>query len=99
MLKKILSKTLRHLADQLDANSCEISEQESLEIMEVIAKCNTERPMSKEQACDYLHLSRSTFDTYVRNGYIPRGQKILGFKELGWVKADLDIANEKLKHL
>ena len=55
--------------------------------------------MSKEQAYDYLHLSRSTFDTYVRNDYIPRGQKILGFKELGWVKADLDIANEKLKHL
>lgn len=99
MIKKILAQTLRILADQLDANTCNISEEDSLEIINTLVKCNSTRPMSKEQACQYLHLSRSTFDTYIRNGYIPKGQKILGFKELGWTKVDLDVANEKLKQL
>jgi hypothetical protein len=41
-------------------------------------------------------MSRSTFDTYIRNGYIPKGKKQLGFKELSWNKYDLDIANNKI---
>lgn len=42
--------------------------------------------MSKVQACDYLGVSRATFDNYVRDGV-----KQEGFKELSWNKADLDI--------
>lgn len=47
--------------------------------------------MSKIQACDYLGVSRATFDNYVKNGWIPRGVKQDGFKELSWMKSDLDI--------
>ena len=47
--------------------------------------------MSKIQACDYLGVSRATFDNYVRDGFIPKGIKQEGFKELSWNKADLDI--------
>lgn len=43
------------------------------------------------QACDYLGVSRATFDNYVKDGFIPRGYKQEGFKELSWNKADLDI--------
>lgn len=35
--------------------------------------------------------SRATFDNYVRDGFIPKGIKQEGFKELSWNKADLDI--------
>lgn len=38
--------------------------------------------MSKIQACDYLGVSRATFDNYVRDGFIPKGIKQEGFKEL-----------------
>lgn len=31
--------------------------------------------MSKIQACDYLGVSRATFDNYVKNGWIPKGYK------------------------
>nr|DAM09941.1 MAG TPA: excisionase [Caudoviricetes sp.] len=31
--------------------------------------------MSKIQACDYLGISRATFDNYVKNGWIPKGYK------------------------
>ena len=37
-------------------------------------------------------MSRSTFDTYIRNGILPKGQKRLGFKELSWTKCDLEKA-------
>lgn len=46
--------------------------------------------MSKIQACDYLGVSRATFDNYVKNGWIPKGYKQDGFKELSWMKSDLD---------
>lgn len=47
--------------------------------------------MSKIQACDYIGVSRATFDNYVRDGFIPKGIKQEGFKELSWQKSDLDI--------
>lgn len=33
---------------------------------------------------------RATFDNYVKNGWIPKGYKQDGFKELSWMKSDLD---------
>lgn len=42
-------------------------------------------------ACDYLGVSRATFDNYVRDGLLPKGIKEDGFKELSWNKSDLDI--------
>lgn len=48
--------------------------------------------MSKIQACDYLGVSRATFDNYVRDGFIPkRNQNRKVLKELSWQKSDLDI--------
>lgn len=38
----------------------------------------------------YLNVSRATFDRYVSEGKIPPGKKEQGFKELFWVKKDLD---------
>lgn len=50
-----------------------------------------ERRMSKIQCCDYLGVSRSTFDNLVHLGQIPKGIKQEGFKELSWNKTDLDL--------
>ncbi len=36
---------------------------------------NPDYRMSKVQACDYLGVSRATFDNYVRDGFIPKGIK------------------------
>lgn len=40
---------------------------------------NPDQRMSKIQACDYLGVSRATFDNYVRDGFIPKGIKQEGF--------------------
>lgn len=47
--------------------------------------------MSKTQAADYIGVSRATFDNYVRDGFLPKGEKKEGFKELRWYKCDLDM--------
>ena len=56
-----------------------------MEIFSIIAH----EPLSKEQACDYLNVSRATFDNYIRNGYLPKGRKRKGYNELVWYKDEI----------
>jgi predicted DNA-binding transcriptional regulator AlpA len=84
-LRRIIAKLLRETADKIDAGTCELSEQEAVEIMSAISH----RVLSKEQACEFLNLQRSRFDDLVREGRIPRGRKRRGFKELIWYEDEL----------
>ena len=99
MIKQILSKLLRQTADDIDQGKYECSEEEYFKALNAINSLNPDRQLSKEEACKYLNLSRSTFDTYIRNGWIPNGEKRLGFKELSWTKSDLDIACKKIRKM
>lgn len=49
-----------------------------------------EKRLSKYAACEYLNVSRATFDNYVREGKLPRGKHEIGFKELSGSKKELD---------
>lgn len=84
-LKRIVAKHLREVADKIDAGTCELSEQEAIEIMGAVAH----RVLSKDQACVFLNIKRSRFDDHVRAGRIPRGRKRKGFKELIWYEDEL----------
>lgn len=84
-LKRMIVKLLREIADKIDAGTCELSEQEALEIMGAVAH----RVLSKDQACAFLNIKRSRFDDHVRAGRIPRGRKRKGFKELIWYEDEL----------
>ena len=84
-LKRIVAKLLRDAADKIDAGTCELSEQEAIEIMGAVAH----RVLSKDQACAFLNIKRSRFDDHVRAGRIPRGRKRKGFKELIWYEDEL----------
>ncbi len=84
-LKKMVIDQLRDVADKIDSNSCEISDEQAMDIFRVIAH----EPLSKEQACDFLNISRSNFDGMVREGKLPKGRKVKGYKELRWYKDEL----------
>lgn len=84
-LKRMIAKLLRETADKIDAGTCELSEQEAMDIMSVVAH----NALSKEEACLFLNLRRSRFDDLVREGRIPRGRKRRGFKELIWYEDEL----------
>lgn len=92
MLKSIIRNLLQKFIDDLDAGNSNIDEDQGIKIISVLSNiANPDQRMSKIQACDYLGVSRATFDNYVRDGFIPKGTKQEGFKELSWSKADLDI--------
>ena len=85
-----IRKLLVSIIDDIDAGNSEIDEKEALivakSLREIVRK---DIPMSKYQAYTFLNMSRATFDNLVREGKIPRGKKIPGFKELVWYKRDL----------
>ena len=84
--KKIVSKYLREAADKIDAGSCELTEAEAMDILSVISH----QAMSKEEACIYLNIKRSRFDDLVKEGKLPKGKKVRGYKELRFYKDELD---------
>lgn len=92
MLKSIIRNLLQKFIDDLDADNTNITEEEEIKIISVLSNiANPDQRMSKIQACDYLGVSRATFDNYIRDGFIPKGTKQEGFKELSWSKTDLDV--------
>ena len=89
--RRMVVKYLREIADKIEVGTSEISESQAMDILSVVAH----EAMSKEQACNYLNLSRSRFDDLVREGKLPKGKKRVGFKELVWYKDELDMCKRK----
>lgn len=88
---KIIRDLLEKIIDDIDAGNSNIKEDEAIEIVKVI-KSYTDKTkrLSKYQACQKLNVSRATFDNLVREGIIPRGEKVIGFEELFWEEKTLD---------
>ena len=88
---KIIRNLLEKIITDLDAGNSNITEEEALKLTKVLQSYTDKTvKMSKYQACQYLNISRATFDNYVREGRLPRGKKEAGFKELFWIQKDLD---------
>ena len=87
---QILRNLLQQLIDDIDAGNSNVPNEEDLnEIINIIQRSNSKQ-LSKIEAANYLGVCRATFDNYVKNGWIPKGTKRQGFKELSWNKSDLD---------
>lgn len=90
---KIIKKLLLSIIDDIDAGNSNTTEDENIRIISFISDMtNKNKRLSKYKACEYLNMSRATFDNYVREGKIPKGKKEAGFKELSWTKKELDDA-------
>lgn len=94
---KVIKSLLEKIINDIDCGNSNITEDEAMEMIKVI-KSYTDRTqrLSKYQACQYLNMSRATFDNYVREGKLPRGKKEVGFKELFWTQKDLDKFKKEL---
>lgn len=88
---KVIKSLLERVINAIDCGNSNITEDEAMEIIKVI-KSYTDKTqrLSKYQACQKLNVSRATFDNLVREGVIPRGEKVVGFKELFWNEKTLD---------
>lgn len=95
---KIIRSLLLQIIDNIDAGNSNLSEDEAIQTIEYLKELtDKEKRLSKYQACQYLNVSRATFDNYVKEGKLPKGKKQLGFKELSWTEKVLDefIENNK----
>lgn len=95
----IIRDLLLEKVDDIDTGNSKISEDQQLELLNCIRHFTdkTER-LSKYKACEYLNVSRATFDNYVREGKLPKGKKVAGFNELSWTVKELDEYIEKYKN-
>ena len=60
-----------------------------MQVVKLLKGMRRDNPISKYQAYTYLGIRRAKFDNLVREGKIPEGKKIPGFKEKFWYKKDL----------
>ena len=88
---KVIKSLLERIINDIDCGNSNITEDEAMDIIKII-KSYTDKTqkLSKYQACQKLNISRATFDNLVREGIIPRGEKVIGFKELFWEEKTLD---------
>lgn len=89
--KEHVIKLLEGVVSALKANTSEIDTETALQIADILAH----RPISIEEACTYLNISRSKFYKYIDEGLLPRGIKRTGWKELRWYKDELDKCKAK----
>lgn len=93
---KVLRELLVSIIDDIDTGNTNIEEEDEVKIIESLRQyTRKDKPISKYQAYTYLNMSRATFDNLVKDGKLPKGTKVAGFKELFWYKKDLDKAIEK----
>ena len=89
---KILENLLVGMVNDIKCENSKASDEELLDYIEVVKTITRkDEPLSKYQAYTYLNISRAKFDNLVREGRLPKGQKVSGFKELRWYKRDLKI--------
>lgn len=80
---------LSKLVEDIDSGNSNITEEEGSQIIDLLNSIH-ESKLSKYQACQYLNVSRATFDNLVRAGELPEGSRQAGFKEKFWRKSDIN---------
>lgn len=87
----VIRELLLKIVDDIDTGNSNLSDEESIEVIKSLRKyTRKDTPLSKYQAYTYLNMSRAKFDNMVRDGKLPKGKKVAGFKELIWYKRDLN---------
>lgn len=82
----IVRDALQQIINDIDSGNTNISQEQQLQILNIL---NPER-LSRTESADYLGVSKSTFDNYVKKGLIPSGTKKYGVLGKLWNKFDLD---------
>ena len=79
-LLEIIKNELQKIIVNIDNGNSNLSEDELVEVVDFLKMyTNKDVVMSKYQAFNYIHVSRATFDNYVKEGKIPEGRHELGF--------------------
>ena len=86
---QLIKSAFQQFINDIDSGNSNITEEQQKKILELAQEINR-KELSKLESANYIGVSRATFDNYIVRGWIPKGQKRQGFKELFWNKSDLD---------
>lgn len=91
-MKHLIANLLKKIANDLDAGTTTLDESGCRKVLHTINLMqNGDQEMTKSEASEYIGVCRATFDNYVRDGFIPRGNNNhRDTKTLFWWKSDLD---------
>ena len=93
---QVIKKQLLRILDDIDTGNTNMTEEEMIETAKFLKKFNSrEKFISKYQAFKYLNMSRAKFDNLVKDGLLPKGKKIEGFKELQWSLKEIKDAKRR----
>ena len=96
MLQTIRNFLLQIVKD-IDTGNSYMSQEDMIEIANFLKEFNSrDKYISKYQAYTYLNMSRAKFDNLVREGTLPKGKKIEGFKELQWSLKEIKEYSKKV---
>ena len=88
---KLIRDLIADRLEQIDAGNSNIDEESAIAIFKAVNEStDMTKRVSKYKACQMLHISRATFDNYVREGKLPKGEHTIGFKELSWSIKDIN---------
>ena len=94
---QVIKRLLLKIVDDIDAGNSEMSEKELYEVTDLLKRYNfRDKYISKYQAYTYLNIRRAKFDNLVREGVLPRGKKVEGFKELQWSLKEIKEYSKKV---
>ena len=94
---QVIKRLLLKIVDDIDAGNSEMSEKELYEVTDLLKRYNfRDKYISKYQAFTYLNIRRAKFDNLVREGVLPRGKKVEGFKELQWSLKEIKEYSKKV---
>lgn len=75
----LLKKLLEQAIENIDAGNTNLTEEECLELIDVVKKYNPERKVDREltvtDICKEYHITRQTFYRKINAGIIPEGIK------------------------
>ena len=88
---KLIRDLLAERIEAIDAGNSNLDEESAVSILKAITdSTDMTKRVSKYKACQILCISRATFDNYVREGNLPKGEHTLGFKEKSWNLYDIN---------
>ena len=94
---KMIDSLLMEFHERIHSGRCLTNKLQSKMMLKFLHEiANKDEPISKAEACNYVRVSRATFDRLVKEGRLPKGKKRKGWTELVWYEKDLDEYIDKL---
>ena len=77
----VIKEQLYRIINDIDAGNSNLTEEEALSAMKMLQRFSRkDKPMSKVESYKYLGISRSKFDSLIRDSLLPEERNKLGSK-------------------